>query len=104
MLTENFVPWAIKKLHCNYSSNVDGGSPSGGSSDILGSIFQGVSAVTNTAILANANPVNTALLTNRPIATPYASTGIAAAMPSSSLLWVGILLIVGFVIFGSMRN
>jgi hypothetical protein len=65
------------------------------SSELLTSIFSDAASVTNTAIIANANPVNAAILTNTPLTTANASVG---ATSSSSLLWLLVAAAVVFVI------
>lgn len=54
-----------------------------GSSGIVDHLIDQAATLTNTALLSNANPVNTAILTNTPISTPQISTGV-----SNSSLWV----------------
>lgn len=71
---------------------------SGGSSAILGSLFSSAASVTNTAIIANANPVNAAIITGTPLSTPGATVGAGAQMTSGSLFLVGAL-VVGLVLY-----
>lgn len=67
-------------------------SDGGGSSGIVDHLIDQAATLTNTALLSDANPVNTAILTNTPISTPQYSIGTS----NSTALWV----LAGLVLFG----
>jgi len=79
------------------TAEYDGGQGSA----ILGSIFSDVASVTNTAIIANANPVNAAILTNTPISSSASgiSTGVSGfsmSNPGSAWIWIAVAIAVIF--------
>lgn len=70
-----------------------------GTSALVSSILSDAASVTNTAIIANANPVNAAILTNTPLTTPGAVVG---GVPTSMGTWLVLAVIaVVIVIFAS---
>lgn len=52
----------------------------GGSSGIVSHLIDQAATLTNTALLSDANPVNTAILTNTPISTPQYNVGTSNSM------------------------
>ena len=78
-----------------------GSGGNSGNSGVLGSLFSSAASIANTSIIANANPVNAALLSNSPISSP--STGVTGALGGSGygmILIIGILVIGAFALFG----
>lgn len=73
---------------CGISFFDDQDDNGSGSSDLLDHIVDQTGNLLNTALLRNANPVNTAILSNTPISTPYAQVG--AANSQSVWLFVGL--------------
>jgi len=67
---------------------------SGGGSSLVNHLIDQAATLTNTALLSNANPVNAAILTNTPIATPSYSVGTS----NSAVAWV----LAGLAIFGGL--
>jgi|ERR1041385_499302 hypothetical protein len=75
-----------------YGDDDSGGG--GGTSDLIGHIIDQAAHLTNTALLSDANPVNTAILTNTPISTPQYAVGTSNSM----VAWV----VAGLAIFGGL--
>jgi hypothetical protein len=88
-----------------YNLDTTGDSGSGaGYSDVLSSLFASAASVVNTNTIANANPVNAAILTNTPIATPTLSTGYAGAtVPSGGWFLFGALILGGILLVANKR-
>jgi len=74
------------------------------SSDVWSSLFSSAASVVNTGIIANANPVNAALLTNQPLTTPQYVVGAGATMTSSSTFLLVALAVGGVILFAAMRK
>jgi len=72
----------------------DSGGGGGGTSDLISHIIDQAAHLTNTALLQDANPVNTAILTNTPISTPQYAVGTSNSM----VAWV----VAGLAIFGGL--
>jgi hypothetical protein len=81
----------------------DGEDDGGGTSDLLTSIFSDAASVTNTAIIANANPVNAAILTNTPLTTASATVGTSSLTSGTSLIWLLVAAVVVFFVVLSER-
>lgn len=100
---KDFGQFHPKVLLCNdsfFDDNEDSGS---GSSDITDHIIDQVGTLTNTLLLRNANPVNTAILTNTPISTPYATTGTVGSLSQGNLLTISLLVFGAFAVFAGIR-
>lgn len=101
---KDFGQFQPRVLLCSdsfFDDNEDSGS---GSSDITNHIIDQVGTLTNTLLLRDANPVNTAILTNTPISTPYVNTGsIGSSMSQGNLLTIGLLVLGAIAVFGVIR-
>jgi len=112
MLSEkSTLPGVIKRIQLfssggSWMGSIQDQEPAGGvlSSPVTAALATGAAGVATAAVLSRGNPINTALLTNQPIATPYGSTGIAAAASSGTWIVLGILVLGGLFIASSMRR
>lgn len=90
-------------LSCNYEFFDDQEDSGGGSSEITNHIIDQVGTLTNTLLLRNANPVNTAILTNTPISTPYVSAGGVGAVSQSTWMTFALLALGAVAVFGAIK-
>ena len=73
----------------NFSDFIDSG---GG--DLIASLADNATSAYDTSVIANANPMNAALLTGGYAQTPYGNTGFPASMSASMSGGTGIVLLI----------
>lgn len=79
----------------------DASSSASSSSGIWDSLISAGTAIGSTAILANANPTNVALMSGQQVSTPQLTTTGALGVSSSGLIWV---VLIGVVLFFALRK